>query len=98
VYDVDRGDVVQVAGAALLAADGDHVLLRAAARGPADGFYLLDLEHRALTRFGGATQPAEYEFALVDGLVLWNQAGPIEDRDVYDVVWNVARLPVGDRQ
>ena len=33
---------------------------------------------------------------MTDGLVLWNQPGPIDDKDVYDVVWNVARLPIGD--
>jgi hypothetical protein len=32
------------------------------------------------------------QVALSAGLFLWNIPGPIDDNDVYDVVWKVARL------
>ena len=93
VYDVDGGDAIQVAGAGFLAADEDHVLL-ATAQGEPGGVYLLDLDRLTLARIGPAMHDAQV--GLADGLVLWNQPGPIDDKDVYDVVWKVARLPLGD--
>jgi hypothetical protein len=93
VYDVDGAAAVQVAGASLLTADEDHVLLVSGEGGPA-GLYLLDLDRLAITRIGPGIH--EVQVGLADGLVLWNQPGPIDDRDVYDVVWKVARLPDGE--
>lgn len=96
VYDVDSGAAVQVAGAGSLATDEDHVLL-APAQGAHDargGVYLLDLDQLTLARIGPGTHDAQV--GLANGLVLWNQPGPIDDKDVYDVVWKVARVPLGD--
>ena len=96
VYDVDSGAAIQVAGAGSLAADEDHVLL-APAQGAHDargGLYLLDLDQLTLARIGPGTHDAQV--GLANGLVLWNQPGPIDDKDVYDVVWKVARVPLGD--
>ena len=93
VYDVDRGEVIQIDGADVRAADEDHVLLWADRSGRA-GIYLLDLDRLTLARIGPA--PHEAQVGLTDGLVLWNQVGPLDDKDVSDAVWKVARLPLGD--
>lgn len=93
VYDVDGGDAVQVAGAVVRAADEDSVML-SAAQGEHGGIYLLDLDRLSLVRIGSATHDAQV--GVADGLVLWNQPGPLDDTDVYDVVWQVAPVPVGD--
>lgn len=53
--------------------------------------YLLDLAQRELLRLDAS--PHENQIDVVRDLVLWNTPGPIDDRDTYDVVWNVARLP-----
>jgi hypothetical protein len=92
VYGAGGGSAIQIAGASLVAADENHALLVSALESP-DGVYLLDIDRHRLTRIG--TRGHEAVFALANGLVLWNEAGPIDDRDVYDEVWNVARLPVG---
>ncbi|RYP86929.1 hypothetical protein EKO23_08160 [Nocardioides guangzhouensis] len=92
VYDVDRGEVIQVAGADARAADEDHVLL-GADRSKRTGVYLLDLDRLTLARIGPGTY--EPQTALVNGLVLWNRAGPLDDKDTYDALWKVARLPRG---
>ena len=93
VYDVDRGEIIQIDGADVRAADEDHVLLWADRSGRA-GVYLLDLDRLTLARIGPA--PHEAQVGLTDGLVLWNQVGPLDDKDVSDAVWKVARLPLGD--
>jgi hypothetical protein len=93
VYDVPSGESVQVARASFQAADEDHVLLAPASGEPA-GLYLLDLDRLAITRIGPGIHEAQV--GLADGLVLWNEPGPIDDNDVYDVVWKVARLPLDD--
>lgn len=92
VYDVDRAEVIQVAGAGLNAADEDHVLL-GADRSKQAGVYLLDLNRLTLARIGPGTH--ERQTDVVNGLVLWNRAGPLDDKDTYDAVWKVARLPRG---
>ncbi|MGZ5418683.1 MAG: hypothetical protein ACXWDI_16055 [Nocardioides sp.] len=92
-YGAGSGDDIQVSGAALLAADDDHVLL-AAAQGQPSGVYLIDLDRLTLARIGSGIHEAQV--GLADGLVLWNQPGPIDDKDVYDVVWKVAGVPLGD--
>jgi len=88
VYDVEGADAVQIDDASLLAADEGYVLLR----GPG-GTYLLDLHGLALARIAPAVH--EDQVGLGRGVVLWNNPGPIDDKDVYDVVWKVARLPLG---
>jgi hypothetical protein len=93
VYDVDGGDAIQVDGANLLAADEGHVLLAAAGGGPS-GTYLLDLDRVTLARIGPGLHEAHV--GLAGGLVLWNNLGPLDDRDVYDVMWKVARLPISE--
>ena len=93
VYDVSGADAVQVAGASVRAADEAHVLL-AAAEGQHNGVYLLDLDRLTLVRIGSGTHEAQV--GLADGLVLLNKPGPIDSKGVYDVVWQVARLPLGD--
>lgn len=95
VYDVDSGGAIQVAGARLQAADEGHVLLVATQGASGGGLYLLDLDRLTLARIGSAIHEA-HQVDLADGLVFWNQPGPIDDKDVYDVVWNVARLPLDD--
>jgi hypothetical protein len=91
VYDVDRGEVLQVTGAAVRAADEDNVLLGADRSGR--GVYVLDLDRLTLARISSATPEAQV--GLADGLVLWNQPGPLDDKDVSDVVWKVARSHLG---
>jgi hypothetical protein len=92
VRDVDHDQVVEVPGAAVLAAHGDQVLL--AGDGSHPGAYVLDLRRVTLARLGRSTFEPQADVA--DGLVLWNHAGPAEGDDVYDVVWKVARLPLDD--
>lgn len=94
VYAADAdGGAIQVARAGFQAADENHVLL-APARGEPAGLYLLDLDRLTIARIGPGIHEAQV--GLADGLVLWNQPGPIDDKDVYDVLWKVARLPLGD--
>jgi hypothetical protein len=90
VYDVDGGDAIQVDGAYFLAADEGHVLLAAAGGNPR-GTYLLDLDAVTLARIAPSLHEAHV--SLAGGLVLWNNLGPLDDKDVYDVLWKVARLP-----
>jgi hypothetical protein len=58
------------------------------------GSTFLDLDRRTLTRFGPGLHEEDVDVA--GGLVLWNQPGPNDAKDVYDVVWNVAHLPLSD--
>jgi len=90
VYDVDGGDDIQVDGAHFLAADEGHVLLAAAGGNPR-GTYLLDLDAVTLARIAPSLHEAHV--SLAGDLVLWNNLGPLDDKDVYDVLWKVARLP-----
>ncbi len=94
VYAPDGGDAIQVPGASVLAADQGSVLLGGAIRGEPSGTYLLDLDHESLVRISPAAPENEHDVA--GGLVLWNTAGPIDDTKVYDVVWQVARVPSFD--
>jgi hypothetical protein len=97
VYGVDGGETLQIADATFLAADQSHVLLAPFSNDGRDnlrGLYLLDLDRRTLTRFGPGIH--EWDVDVAGGLVQWNQPGPIDAKDVYDVVWNVARVPVND--
>ena len=100
VYDVDGGDTLQVTGASLLAADEDHVLLGSQLtrddlrHGVEGSVYLLDLDRRTLGRTGPELHDAQVD--LAGGLVLSNQPGPDDAKNVYDVVWNVARLAQHD--
>ncbi len=54
---------------------------------------MLDLDRLTLARISSATPEAQV--GLADGLVLWNQPGPLDDKDVSDVVWKVARSHLG---
>jgi hypothetical protein len=91
-------DPVAVRGASALAGDDGHVVLATAttyvgALVASDGpgsTALLDLSDLSLARIG--TGPHEPQVALAAGLLLWNTPGPTDSKDVYDVVWNVARL------
>jgi hypothetical protein len=80
----------------VLAADQDRVLLSGSV-GRSGGLYLLDLDRPAARRISGPlsdTYPDNMaQVGLAAGLVLWNTAGPTDDRDTHDVVWQVARLP-----
>ena len=58
------------------------------------GVYLLDLDRLTLARIGPGTHDAQV--GLANGLVLWNQPGLSTTRTSYDVVWRVARVPLGD--
>ena len=64
------------------------------ASGVEGSVYLLDLDRRTLGRTGAGLHDAQV--GLAGGLVLWNQPGPDDAKNVYDVVWNVARLPQHD--
>jgi len=94
VLDGEGGDAIELPGASLLAAEEGYVLLVSAPNGNASpgGIYLLDLDRGTLGRIGPEVHDAQ--FAMAGGLVLWNQPGPSDAKDVYDVVWNVARVPV----
>jgi hypothetical protein len=97
VYGVDGGGALQIVDAAFLAADESHVLLAGPSsdgRDNSGGLYLLDLDRRTLPRFGPGIQEGDVD--VVGDLVLWNQPGPSDAKDVYDVVWNVARVPASD--
>ena len=93
VYEADGDGAIQVARASFQAAHEQHVLL-APSRGERAGLYLLDLDRLTITRIGPGIHEAQV--GLADGLALWNEPGPIDDNDVYDVVWKVARLPLDD--
>lgn len=88
VYALNGRATLQIPGARLVAADRGHVLLGGVE------LSLLDLSQDTLVRIAPGGQ--ENDYALANGLVLWNNAGPIEDRNTYDVVWKVARLPHQD--
>jgi hypothetical protein len=90
VYDVTGDRDVVVPEAAVLAADAGHVLLGPSTAGP-DGVYLLDLATERLTRISAGSHDGQV--GLAAGLVLWNLSGPLDDRDTYDVIWKVARVP-----
>ena len=91
VYDPDGGSAVQVAGS-LLTADEDHVLLTSTTGEPG-GIYLLDLDRLGLARIGSGLHEPQVD--LGGGLIIWNHPGPIDAKDVYDVVWKVAAVPSG---
>ena len=98
VYGTDGQPSLQIPNASVLATDESHVLLAAAdeeAAGEEHGeggiTYLLDVDTLTITRIARGLH--ESHVALEAGLVLWNNPGPIDDNDVYDVVWKVARLP-----
>lgn len=88
VYDPDRGTAHAVPGAVVRAADPQHVLL--VGQGEKGPTFVLDLATAELSRIGPS--PFEGQVGLAGGLVLRNEAGPSESKDVYDVVWNVSRL------
>jgi hypothetical protein len=89
---------VEVDGASALAADDRHVLLSgnrpgATEQGEHPGStwtYLVDLDERTVSRLGRG--PHEAQEALRAGMVLWNSPGHLDDRSVYDVTWQVARI------
>jgi len=78
----------------VLAADQDWALLIGGSSGQS-GTYVLDLVHLTVHRIGPTVHDwlNEPQVDLEAGLVLWNTPGPTDDRDTYDVVWKVARLP-----
>jgi hypothetical protein len=88
VYDLAGSDAVRIDGASLLTADNGYVLLGGG------GTYLLDLHELALAQIGPGLH--ENQVGLGRGVVLWNNPGPVDDKDAYDVVWKVARLPLDD--
>jgi hypothetical protein len=99
VYEQEGQQQLDIAGASVLTADDRHLALAgsgsldavAGAEHPGtSSTYLLDLDSRAISRVGQG--PHEVQVALSAGLFLWNIPGPIDDNDVYDVVWKVARL------
>jgi hypothetical protein len=69
VYDTEGGHTVQVAGAALLAADQRHVLL-APPMGTAHGTDLLDLDTLSLAHVEGPRH--SFPVGLAAGLILWD--------------------------
>ena len=95
----DGEDPVAVRGVTALAGDAGHVVLATvhtyqgellADPDHPSHTYLLDLSDLSLERVGGG--PHEEEVALAAGLFLWNEPGPGDNQDAYDVVWKVARL------
>ena len=91
IHDAGGTDTVQVDGASLLAADEDRLLLAAAGDDLVGGLYLLDLAPLTLSRVGEGLH--DEQLGVAAGLVLLNRPGPLDADDVYDVVWQVARLP-----
>lgn len=97
IYDPDGSRAVRVDGASVLAADDRHVLLSGSTDDgeevPHPGnasTYLVDPGALMVSRIG--LGPHEAQVGLAAGMVLWNEPGPIDDQDVYDVVWKVGRL------
>lgn len=95
----DGEDPVAIRGVTALAGDAGHVVLATvhayqgalmADPGHPSHTFLLDLADLSLDRVGEG--PHEEEVALAAGLMLWNEPGPGDTSDGYDVVWNVARL------
>jgi hypothetical protein len=95
VYDL-HGAAVQVDGAALQTADEGLVMLTppgggAHGKGDPGGIFLLELDDLTITRIGSEIHDAQVD--LAGGLVLWNTPGPLDSRQIYDVVWRVAHVP-----
>lgn len=95
----DGEDPVAIRGVSALAGDAGHVVLATvhayqgallADHDHPQHTYLLDLADLSLDRVGAG--PHEEEVALAAGLMLWNEPGPGDTPDAYDVVWNVARI------
>jgi hypothetical protein len=85
-YDLGRAATLSVPDASVVSVDGHEALLSGARR-----TYLLDLEQEQLTDIGHA--PHEGGGTVKDDLVLWNVPGHLDDDDVYDVSYSVARIP-----
>lgn len=90
---------VAIRGVSALAGDDGHVVLATARTflgalmiepGTPARTYLLDLDDLSLGRVGMG--PHEVDVALAAGMLLWNEPGPGDSKDAYDVVWKVARL------
>lgn len=95
----DGEDPVAINGVSALAGDAGHVVLATvhayqgallADHDHPQHTYLLDLADLSLERVGDG--PHEEEVALAAGLMLWNEPGPGDTQDAYDVLWKVARI------